>query len=164
MRKRNSGSTSLCVQDDDRHDTIFVMSKENQKSVPADALHFATTRWSIVISAGRTSSPDSRRALESLCETYWYPLYAYVRCRVPDVNEAQDLTQAFFAELLEKNFVGSATPERGRFRAFLLTAFKHFLSKELDKPRPRSVAVGERPFHSTLIPPIRASVSNPLPV
>lgn len=96
---------------------------------------FATTRWSIVISAGRDSSLESSRALESLCGTYWYPLYAYVRCRVADVNEAQDLTQAFFAELLEKNYVGSATPERGRFRAFLLTAFKHFLSKQWEKAR-----------------------------
>jgi len=94
---------------------------------------FATTRWSIVISAGRDSSPDSKRALGTLCETYWYPLYAYARRRVPDVNEARDLTQAFFAELLEKNYVGSATPDRGRFRAFLLTAFKHFLSKHWEK-------------------------------
>ena len=76
------------------------------------------------MSAGHTSSPDSRRALESLCETYWYPLYAYVRRRVPDVSEAQDLTQAFFAELLEKNYVGSATPDRGRFRAFLLDSLQ----------------------------------------
>ncbi len=87
------------------------------------------------MSAGRKSSVHSRQAMESLCETYWYPLYAYVRRRVPDVNDAHDLTQAFFAELLEKNYVGSATPERGRFRAFLLTAFKHFLSKQWEKAR-----------------------------
>jgi DNA-directed RNA polymerase specialized sigma24 family protein len=85
--------------------------------------------------AGDHSSANSRRALESLCGVYWYPLYAYVRRRVSDVNEAQDLTQAFFAELLEKNYVGSATPERGRFRAFLLTALKHFLSKQWDKAK-----------------------------
>ena len=96
---------------------------------------FATTRWSIVISAGRESSPDSRRALEALCETYWLPLYGYVRRRVADVAEAHDLTQAFFAELLEKNYVGTATPERGRFRAFLLTSLKHFLSKEWEKAK-----------------------------
>ena len=70
-----------------------------------------------MLSAGHRSSPNSQRALESLCEAYWYPLYAYVRRRVSDIDEAQDLTQAFFAELLEKNVVGSATPERGRFRA-----------------------------------------------
>ncbi|MAG93033.1 MAG: RNA polymerase subunit sigma-24, partial [Planctomycetaceae bacterium] len=81
-----------------------------------------------------------------LCETYWYPLYAYVRRRVLDVNEAHDLTQAFFAELLEKNYVGSATPERGRFRAFLLTAFKHFLSKEWDKAKAQKRGGGRAPI------------------
>jgi len=98
------------------------------------------------MSAGHTSSPDSRRALESLCETYWYPLYAYVRRRVPDVSEAQDLTQAFFAELLEKNYVGSATRDRGRFRAFLLTAFKHFLSKQWEKSKARKRGGGRAPI------------------
>lgn len=95
--------------------------------------YFATTQWSIVLAAGHRSSPDAEQALASLCKTYWYPLYAYVRRRVPDVDEAQDLTQAFFAELLEKNFVRPATPARGRFRAFLLTAFKHFLSHQWEK-------------------------------
>lgn len=98
------------------------------------------------MSAGRTSSPDSKRALESLCETYWFPLYAYVRRRVPDTNEARDLTQAFFVELLEKNHVGSATPERGRFRAFLLTSFKHFLSKEWDKAKAQKRGGGQLPI------------------
>jgi RNA polymerase sigma-70 factor (ECF subfamily) len=96
---------------------------------------FATTRWSVVISAGRQSSPESNLALASLCEVYWYPLYAYVRRRVSDVNEARDLTQAFFCELLEKNYVESADPDRGKFRAWLVTAFKHFLSKEWEKAK-----------------------------
>ncbi len=96
---------------------------------------FMTTRWSVVLVAGRRSSPDSRQALEALCRAYWYPLYAYVRRRVVDVNEAQDLTQAFFAELLAKNYVSAAKVERGRFRAFLLTALKHFLSKEWQKAK-----------------------------
>ena len=90
---------------------------------------FATTRWSIVLAAGHDSSPDSQVALAALCSTYWFPLYAYVRRRDPDVNEAHDLTQAFFTEVLEKNYVGTAEPGRGRFRAFLLTAFKNFLAK-----------------------------------
>lgn len=107
---------------------------------------FATTRWSIVVCAGRQSSPDSRRALESLCELYWHPLYVYVRRRVADVNEAQDLTQAFFTELLEKNYVGSATPDRGRFRAFLLTAFKHYLSKQWKKDRALKRGGGHSPL------------------
>jgi DNA-directed RNA polymerase specialized sigma24 family protein len=96
---------------------------------------FATTHWSVVISAGRISTPESKRAMASLCETYWFPLYAYARRRVPDINEAQDLTKAFFAELLEKNYVGSATPQRGRFRAFLLTSFKHFVFKEWERAK-----------------------------
>ena len=107
---------------------------------------FATTRWSIVVAAGHRSSPDSQRALESLCQAYWYPLYAYVRRRVTDVSEAQDLTQAFFAELLEKNYVESATPERGRFRAFLLTAFKHFLSRQWEKARAKKRGGGRAPI------------------
>lgn len=96
---------------------------------------FVTTHWSVVISASHKSSPDSSRALEKLCEAYWYPLYAYVRRRVSDVGQAQDLTQSFFSTLLEKNYLRSATPQRGRFRAFLLTAFQHFLSKEWDKAK-----------------------------
>ena len=113
---------------------MYVMESRDRLAASSPPnLQFGTTHWSVVISAGRDSSSDARRALESLCETYWYPLYAYVRRRVADVNEAQDLTQAFFAELIEKNYVGSATPDRGRFRAFLLTAFKHFLSKHWEK-------------------------------
>jgi DNA-directed RNA polymerase specialized sigma24 family protein len=107
---------------------------------------FATTRWSIVIAAGGPPSPDSRQALESLAQAYWYPLYAYIRRRVPDVNEAQDLTQAFFAELLEKNYVGQAMAERGRFRSFLLTAFKHFLGKEWEKAKAQKRGGGRLPI------------------
>ncbi len=99
-----------------------------------------------MLTAGDRSSADSRRALESLCAAYWHPLYAYVRRRVSDVNEAQDLTQEFFAELLEKNYVGSARPERGRFRAFLLTALKHFLSKQWDKAKARKRGGGRAPI------------------
>jgi len=84
--------------------------------------------------------------MASLCEIYWYPLYAYARRRVPDVHEAQDLTQAFFAELLEKNYVGTATPERGRFRAFLLTAFQHFLSKQWERAKAQKRGGGRAPI------------------
>jgi RNA polymerase sigma-70 factor (ECF subfamily) len=105
------------------------------RSPPPGAARFATTRWSVVLAAGHKSSPDSRRALESLCRAYWYPLYGYARRRVATVEEAQDLTQAFFTELLEKDYLLAATPERGRFRSFLLTAFKHFLAKEWEKAR-----------------------------
>ncbi len=98
------------------------------------------------MAAGDARREDAQDALSQLCEAYWYPLYAYVRRRVPNVSEAQDLTQAFFAELLEKNYVGSATPDRGRFRAFLLTAFKHFLSKEWDKAKAQKRGGGRAPI------------------
>jgi RNA polymerase sigma-70 factor (ECF subfamily) len=112
----------------------------------ASPLDFASTHWSIVLAAGDLEQRHAREALSKLCETYWYPLYAYVRRRVPDVSEAQDLTQAFFVELLEKNFVGSATPHRGLFRAFLLTAFKNFLAKELEKAKAQKRGGGRAPI------------------
>ena len=107
---------------------------------------FDTTHWSVVIAAGQNSSPDSQRALAALCDTYWYPLYAYVCRRVPDTNEAHDLTQAFFTDLLEKNIVDAATPERGLFRAFLLTAFKHFLSKHWERAKAQKRGGGRSPL------------------
>src|SRR5438477_10773609 len=91
---------------------------------------FASTRWSLVVAAGKKSMPESERALDELCGAYWYPLYAFARRRLGDVHRAQDLTQAFFARLLEKNMLASAKQERGRFRAFLITAFKNFLANE----------------------------------
>lgn len=115
-------------------------------SVARSKHQFAATRWSIVLVAGRRSSPDSRRALQLLCEAYWYPLYAYVRRRVGDVNDAQELTQAFFAELLAKNYVAAAKADRGRFRAFLLTSLKHFLSKQWAKDRAQKRGGGKAPL------------------
>jgi RNA polymerase sigma-70 factor (ECF subfamily) len=113
---------------------------------PRSPNSFATTRWSIVISARNESSPKSRQALESLCLAYWQPLYVYARRRAADDSEAQDWTQAFFAELLEKDYLSAATPERGRFRAFLLTAFKHFLTKEWDKAKAQKRGGGSAPI------------------
>jgi RNA polymerase sigma-70 factor (ECF subfamily) len=97
---------------------------------PRTPQHFATTQWSIVVAAGHADGAKSRVALSQLCEAYWFPLYAYVRRRVSQVDEAQDLTQAFFAHLLEKQALLKAERERGRFRAFLLTALKNFLTNE----------------------------------
>ncbi len=94
---------------------------------------FATTRWSLVLQAKDQPSPDSREALADLCRAYWYPLYALIRRRSRDSHEAQDLTQAFFTTLLEKEFLDDVDPARGRFRAFLLAAVKHFLANEWDK-------------------------------
>ncbi|MFV1967115.1 MAG: RNA polymerase sigma factor [Pirellulaceae bacterium] len=94
---------------------------------------FETTHWSVVLAAAHRSSPDSDEALESLCRTYWYPLYAYVRRRGYSADDAKDLTQEFFARLLEKDYLQAADCERGRFRSFLLTVLKRFLSKERER-------------------------------
>jgi RNA polymerase sigma factor (sigma-70 family) len=89
---------------------------------------FATTRWSLVAAAGRRDSPEAAEALETLCEHYWYPLYAYVRRRGLSPEDARDLTQEFFATLLEKDRLRRADPNRGRFRAFLLASLANFLA------------------------------------
>ena len=95
------------------------------------AAEFQTTHWSVVIAARGQGQAELRSAaLSQLCQTYWMPLYWYARRRVGDVHQAQDLTQSFFERLLEKNYLASADPNRGQFRAFLITAFKHFLSNE----------------------------------
>src|SRR6187455_1018467 len=95
--------------------------------------HFATTQWSLVLHAGQRADVQRDRALATLCERYWYPLYAYARRRTGDIGQAQDLTQDFFARLLEKGTLEFATPERGRFRSFLLTAMKNFLASAHEK-------------------------------
>jgi RNA polymerase sigma-70 factor (ECF subfamily) len=99
----------------------------------ADDPAFLTTRWSMVVRAGDAGSPEAARALESLCQAYWYPLFAYVRRTGRAVADAEDLTQAFFEKLLEKGWLADADRERGRFRSFLLGSLKHFLANEWDK-------------------------------
>ncbi len=94
---------------------------------------FATTHWSVVLAAGHPSSPDAQAALEQLCRAYWYPLYAYVRRQGYPPEDAQDLTQEFFARLLAGNYVAAVQPGNGRFRWFLLCAVKRFLLKERDR-------------------------------
>src|SRR6266404_1935126 len=95
---------------------------------------FVTTHWSVVLAAG-TNSSASEEALERLCRAYWYPLYSYVRRLGEDVEAARDFTQAFFARLLEKNYLSQVEPEKGKFRCFLLASLKHFLADERDKAR-----------------------------
>jgi RNA polymerase sigma-70 factor (ECF subfamily) len=107
---------------------------------------FATTRWTLVLRAGRPDAPESLEALDSLCRAYWYPLYAYLRRQGFDMHEAQDLTQEFFAKLMEKNYLGLADRQRGRFRAFLLTAFKCFLANEWDRACAAKRGSGRRPL------------------
>jgi RNA polymerase sigma-70 factor (ECF subfamily) len=94
---------------------------------------FVTTRWTVVLAAGRKSSPQSDHALADLCQTYWFPLYAYVRRRCRSREDAEDLTQAFFEKFLARNYLEGLNAERGKFRAFLLASLKHFLANEWDK-------------------------------
>ena len=91
---------------------------------------FATTHWSVVLAAGRPKSASYRQALETLCQTYWFPLYAYLRRHGCNSHQAQDYTQAFFTALLDIGGLGLADPRRGKFRSFLLASLKHFLSNE----------------------------------
>src|SRR6266581_616688 len=86
---------------------------------------FATTHWSVVLAAGRTTEPQSAAALERLCLTYWYPLYAYLRRRGHGEHDAQDFTQGFFAQLLERDWLHRVAPQKGRFRSFLLASLNY---------------------------------------
>ncbi len=97
-------------------------------SAPGDI--FATTHWTVVLAAGQRHSPQADHALEELCRTYWFPLYAYVRRRGHAKADAEDVVQAFFARFLAKNYLAGLSEERGRFRAFLLAALKNFLINE----------------------------------
>ena len=95
-----------------------------------DPAVFATTHWSVVLAAGHGSAAGAQAALEKLCRTYWFPLYAFARRQGSTPEDAQDLTQDFFARLLEKNYLAKADPDRGKFRTFLLRSLKNFLVNE----------------------------------
>src|SRR5437762_12261790 len=96
---------------------------------------FPTTRWTLVIAAGDPQRKEARSALVSLCENYWYPLYAYLRRRGYPADQAQDLTQEFFVRVLEGRYIDRADPEKGRFRSFILTSLKFFAADEADRHR-----------------------------
>jgi len=95
----------------------------------------ATTQWSQVLAARDGSDTEARAALESLCQTYWQPLYAYIRHQGSSPDEAKDLTQGFFTEFLEKDLLADVDPSKGRFRAFLLASLRHFLAHERRRER-----------------------------
>lgn len=96
---------------------------------------FATTHWSVVLAAGQGTDTRAAAALEQLCRTYWYPLYAYVRREGYCADDAQDLTQEFFARLLARNSLAHVAPQKGKFRSFLLASLRHFLSDQRDRSR-----------------------------
>ena len=106
-------------------------TESSSSSAPGDI--FATTHWTVVLAAGQRHTKHSDHALEELCRTYWFPLYAYVRRRGQSKADAEDLVQAFFARFLAKNYLAGLSAERGRFRAFLLASLKNFVANEWKK-------------------------------
>ena len=111
--------------------------KENtgMASTPSDAGRFATTHWSVVLAAGSSESFQRAEALDTLCQAYWFPLYAYLRRQGHNSHQAEDHVQAFLTGLLEKHGLRLADPEQGRFRSYLIGALKHFLADERDRAR-----------------------------
>ncbi len=107
----------------------------NDKPSSSPTAWFAPTHWSVVLAAGRGDSSTSQAALEKLCRIYWPPLYAYVRRRKFSLEDAQDLTQEFFARFLAGNYLETVRRSRGKFRSYLLAALQHFLANEWDKAR-----------------------------
>jgi len=116
--------------------------QEQEPELPTGPLlfgpaQFATTHWSVVVAAGGQDVPQRSEALDKLCRTYWYPLYAYVRRRGFGPEDAQDLTQEFFARLLQKNYPAQADRAKGKFRSFLLLTLNHFLADQYDRATAR---------------------------
>ena len=101
----------------------------------SESPNFTTTHWSVVLASAQGDSPQAAVALEQLCRTYWYPLYAFVRRQGHSPHDAEDLLQTFFARFLEKHYLDDVNQSRGRFRSFLLAALRHFLADEWDKAR-----------------------------
>lgn len=108
---------------------------DERRSGPTGPSAFPTTRWTLVVAAADPRQAASRSALMALCEGYWYPLYVYVRRRGYSADQAEDLTQEFFVRVLEGRYLDRADPDKGRFRAFMLTSLKFFLADEGDRQR-----------------------------
>jgi RNA polymerase sigma factor (sigma-70 family) len=107
----------------------------NSDHIPAVTTErlFATTHWSVVAASQTVGGPDAEKALAILCQSYWYPLYSFVRRQGHDAHDAQDLVQGFFAKLIEKNYLKEARREKGRLRSFLLLALKRYMANEWDR-------------------------------
>ena len=116
----------------------------DKSSTPADTSRFATTHWSVVLAAGKNSSANQKQALETLCQRYWFPLYAFLRRRGHDSHQAEDFTQAFFAHILEKHDLRAADPKYGKFRSFLLIRLKYFLADERDRAQAKKRGGGRK--------------------
>src|SRR5215472_12368230 len=105
----------------------------NPETQEGPARGFHTTHWSVVLAAGEEGSEQAAAALARLCQTYWFPVYAFIRKRGHSPEQAQDLTQDFFAGFLEKNYVAKAARERGRFRVFMMSSVQNFLYNQHDR-------------------------------
>jgi RNA polymerase sigma factor (sigma-70 family) len=130
--RRGDGSLSVVIDLMSRATTV---DASDEAADAPDRKAFVTTQWSVVLAAGGRDTDCARTALEQLCRDYWMPLYGYVRRVGHSREEAEDLTQGFFARLLERKMVSRADPARGRFRSFLLGSLKHFLAHEWEKAR-----------------------------
>lgn len=113
---------------------------------PAGQDRFNSTHWSVVLAAGGSKSPEADGALEKLCSTYWYPLYAYLRRKGHSPEDSQDLVQEFFARLLEKDLLAKADRNLGKFRSFLLGCLENFLLNEWQKSRAAKRGSGQTPI------------------
>lgn len=107
---------------------------------------FATTHWSLVVSSREDDSDIRRASLGELCETYWYPLFAYLRRKGHQPDQSADYVQSFFVELIDKDFLEAVSPEKGRFRWFLMSAIKRYVSKELEKQSAKKRGGGRQLF------------------
>ena len=124
------------MSDSHNQDKIDPPSAQPADSAPAQKPgSFPQTRWSLIVSTREEGTPEAEKALAELCEMYWFPLYAYIRGRGYAPPDAEDLTQGFFAKIVEKNYLGSADANRGKLRSYLLGAMKHFLSDQRDLAR-----------------------------
>jgi RNA polymerase sigma-70 factor (ECF subfamily) len=122
---------------------------DDNDNTPASAgrgAQFAATSWTLVMAAKQSGSPEAGAALEKLCESYWYPLYSYVRRKGYDPDKAQDLTQEFFFRLIRENYLGAVDRRRGKFRSFLLAALNHFMSNQRDYERAAKRGGGQTLF------------------
>src|SRR5262245_40932593 len=122
----------------------MVPAEQPSKAPGQGAGVFETTHWSVVVHAGDSRSPEADSAMERLCQTYWYPLYVFVRRKGNSHEDASDLTQAFFARFLEKRYLRSVDSSLGKFRTFLLTSMVHFLANEWDKSQAQRRGGGQQ--------------------
>src|SRR5207253_1658535 len=123
-----------------------LISEHSTPNSNAPGDYFATTRWTVVLAAGRGRTRQADLALEELCRTYWYPLYAYIRRHGHTREDAKDLTQSFFARFLARNYLERLRSEKGKFRAFHLAQLKHFLANEWDRAKRQKRGGGAAPL------------------